>query len=519
MTGLRRSWWLPVIAALAACHSDSTAPQTLTVSSSSVAFGTRGRVVTLHAAVLGQAGDTVQGRTFTWATSNASVVAVTLSAGDSAMLFSTGAGSATVTLSSGGLQKTINVSVKLVIASSIDSGNMQVASAGLRLDAPLVLIVKDSLGSPARGDTVAFAVSSGGGSVTTASAIADLNGRVATNWTLGTSGTQAVTATAPGLSFTFNAAMVPASNNTTTFNIIVVDVGSPFSPAVQAAFDSAAAFWGRAITGDLASDSLGKIPEGNNGCGDGFPAVGPLKVDDVVIMAIIRPIDGPGGILGGAGPCFVRVTNAGVIAPTLIGAMEFDSADVPTYVANGQFASIVKHEMAHVLGFGTFWQGGNLGGVTGIGCLQLPTSSAPGPDTYYNCPQGLAYFDSIGGASYTGGNVVPVENCGAGSPAGCGQGTWNSHWRETVFGTELMTGYLQANVPNPVSKMTIAQFADLGYTGVDVTKAEPYTQVFTAPSAFRLIAEGVSLANDARMPIFAKARGARPVRIGWAPVR
>ena len=60
---------------------------------------------------------------------------------------------------------------------------------------------------------------------------------------------------------------------------------------------------------------------------------------------------------------------------------------------------------------------------------------------------------------------IPLEKNG-------GSGTAGSHWAESVFGDELMTGY--ANTSMPVSKMTIGAIQDLGYT-VDYSKADFYT--------------------------------------------
>jgi Leishmanolysin len=60
---------------------------------------------------------------------------------------------------------------------------------------------------------------------------------------------------------------------------------------------------------------------------------------------------------------------------------------------------------------------------------------------------------------------VPVENTG-------GPGTADSHWRETVFRNELMSGFI-AEPGNPLSRMTVASLGDLGYE-VDLEAAEPY---------------------------------------------
>jgi hypothetical protein len=52
---------------------------------------------------------------------------------------------------------------------------------------------------------------------------------------------------------------------------------------------------------------------------------------------------------------------------------------------------------------------------------------------------------------------VPVEN--EGEP---GDGTWGSHWRESVFTSELMTGFANPG-EEPLTRLTIASFEDLGY--------------------------------------------------------
>src|SRR4051794_6205534 len=49
---------------------------------------------------------------------------------------------------------------------------------------------------------------------------------------------------------------------------------------------------------------------------------------------------------------------------------------------------------------------------------------------------------------------VPVENTG-------GPGTRDSHWREAVFGNELMTGFV-GPAGNPLSRTTVGSLQDLG---------------------------------------------------------
>jgi hypothetical protein len=70
------------------------------------------------------------------------------------------------------------------------------------------------------------------------------------------------------------------------------------------------------------------------------------------------------------------------------------------------------------------------------------------------------------GGTATCATSIPIENTG-------GSGTAGSHWRETTFTNELMTGYLNAGA-NLLSRMSIAGFADIGYT-VNTAAADSYS--------------------------------------------
>jgi hypothetical protein len=114
--------------------------------------------------------------------------------------------------------------------------------------------------------------------------------------------------------------------------------------------------------------------------------------------------------------------------------------------------------MGHVIGIGSLWPRFNL--------LVNPTQQGqPIVDTHYIGAGGLAGFDLIGGATYTGGLKVPVENQ-------FGPGTVNSHWRESVLANELMTGFLNSG-SNPLSVLTVRSLEDLGYT-VNAAGADPF---------------------------------------------
>ena len=136
--------------------------------------------------------------------------------------------------------------------------------------------------------------------------------------------------------------------------------------------------------------------------------------------------------------------------------MMFDTADLDALEAAGRLEYVILHEMMHVIGFGTIW--------TDIGLLLNPATSGGTDPTFSgaNAISNLATYNN--GAFYTGAKV-PVEATG-------GAGTRDSHWRESVFNHELMTGYLDTGV-NPISATTIGSFQDLGYA-VDVTRADAF---------------------------------------------
>ena len=355
--------------------------------------------------------------------------------------------------------------------------------------------VSDATNQPVAGATVTFAVASGGGSSSGNTAITDANGIAQVgSWTV-QSGTNTLTASSGALA----AATFTATGVAPSFNITIQNIGPPLRQEVQDAFDSAVAHWQRVIYADLQDIS---IPTPTGICGGAYTIPGGTIIDDIIILAKIDTIDGPGQILGQAGPCNIRTTDA----TSITGIMQFDSADVATLISLGNIDEVILHEMGHVLGIGTTWNVSTSGGYSRV-CRQNSVQTFPGDgsvDTYYNCPAGLAAFDSIGGTSYTGGNKVPVENTGGG-------GTANGHWREATFGNELMTGFLNSGGANPLSLLTIASLQDELYT-VNFAAAETYNHVFTAP----VVATGhvIHMTNDIwRGPIGVMDASGRVLRV------
>jgi hypothetical protein len=338
--------------------------------------------------------------------------------------------------------------------------------------------VTDAAGRLVSNVAVTFAVQSGGGSIVGGAATTNTLGFAQVGrWVLSAlPGVNTVTATVSGAGIVGNPVTFTDTAVAATYPITVRFFGPPVDATVQEALDSAVAKWRRIIYRGLTPVTLNVAAR--TACGDtSAPAIN-MTTTGLVILAKFDSIDGPGNVLGEAGPCQLR-SGSGL---TVLGLMHFDVADIGTVLGSGSIQALLLHEMGHVIGFGTLWD------QPPNSCLVLPSASGTFNDTYFDCAQARAEFDSIGGTSYTGaslsppgGNKVPVENCGASSPAGCGAGTRNGHWREPVFGTELMTGYLNAGL-NPLSVVTAAAQGDLGYT-VNYDGADAYARTFTAPAA------------------------------------
>jgi leishmanolysin len=342
------------------------------------------------------------------------------------------------------------------------------------------------------GVTVTFAVTGGGGTLTGATPVTNDAG-IATlgSWTTGpTPGINTVTATVTGLNgspvtFTANASTV-ISNFTIQLNYLQTP-----TTAQRDAFDGAAARWSRVVTGDL-TDVASTKPA--NACGVGDPALNNFLVDDLLIYVSLVAIDGPGKILGQAGPCFIRSSNK----LTVIGIMKFDTADLANMETNGTLDDVILHEMGHVLGFGSIWDDPtkNFLATPSSVCNPPPppptnpcTVPPPTCDTHFTGTQAISAFNTQnGGNGYTGAKV-PVENT-------CGAGTADSHWRESVFDNELMTGFI-SGTPNPMSRTTIASLQDLGYI-VSFQEADPFTIPAPPPIMASVSRAGINLQNDIR---------------------
>lgn len=347
-------------------------------------------------------------------------------------------------------------------------GDGQTGAPGDQLGSPVVVEVTDRFANPVSGVTVTFSVGEGG--VTPTTADTEVSGRASALWTLGaTEGAQQLTASVGGgfPDVTFFANAIPGGGEPPECVLAPRQAGfdiqlcylSLVTPSVESAFNAAAARWGQLIAGDV-PDIERTLPVDE--CFGNSPALDGT-FDDLVIFVSVEEIDGAFGVLGSAGPCGLRFDEPATRLPYL-GLMRFDESDLARLELEGDLEAVILHEMGHVLGFGTLWNFGP------YDLLENPVNGVidPDADTHFTGAAAVAAFNAAGGDVRTVDSPVPVENAQGGS------GTLDGHWRESTMDEELMTGFLDGGVTNPLSAITVASLQDMGYT-VDLGAADPYT--------------------------------------------
>jgi hypothetical protein len=231
------------------------------------------------------------------------------------------------------------------------------------------------------------------------------------------------------------------------FSIDVV-FAAGMADSYKSAFSDAVSFWESYITGYRVTGLSG------------------LTID-----AQVSYIDGEYGTLGSAGPSSVIYGTAQLqgdaavsrVCYSTAGSMTFDSSDVDMMISAGSWDEVIRHEMAHVIGFGTLW------GLDLFGDGTIYNDFYDTDSGQYTGAAGLAAYQAEFDPTAA---YVPVE-------LGGGDGTANGHWDEVDSGAgltgiatasgddmayELMTGWL--NSPTFLSDTTLGQFYDLGYTVV-----------------------------------------------------
>jgi leishmanolysin/Big-like domain-containing protein len=441
-------------------------PTLAALSAAAVTLTAIGQTHQLTATVTDQNGATIPSPSLTWASTNTAVATVDASG----LVTAVGNGSAKITASAGSATASADVTVAQAAAQlQKTGGDQQTTTVGQAVPVPLSVRVLDANNVGIPGATVTFAAATSDGTAGTPSATTGSDGVASTTFTVLASGAVQVTAAVSNTSLTTTFAETGVS----PFAIELQFVTPPTATQRQA-FVAARNHWQRLITSELSNINL-NVPASD--CDAGLPAINKV-VDDVLILVSLEPIDGAGAVLGAAGPCYVRNLDS----LPIMGLMRFDTADLDVLESQGLLETVVLHEMGHVLGFGTLWPYLGL-----LADPSLPPSG--GTDPHFTGAQATLAFDAAGGAGYSG-LKVPVEDSG-------GNGTADSHWRESVFNSELMTGFLDAGA-NPLSRVTVAAFADMGYT-VNLAGADPYT---LAP-ALRAFSRGprLELGNDVlRLP-------------------
>jgi hypothetical protein len=276
------------------------------------------------------------------------------------------------------------------------------------------------------------------------------------------------------------AATALAEVQVVSFDIVVRFLSSS-TPSQRQAFADAQSRWESLVTGDREDLQLTAPAQT---CGSNSPSINET-VDDLLILVTLDSIDGPGNVLGSAGPCYIRDSDN----LSVLGAMTFDTVDLADIEDAGLLEPLILHEMGHVLGFGSLWPTQGL-----LADPSLPPDPSqppnPGADPHFTGLQAIAAFNDVGGGGYSGAKV-PVEDTG-------GEGTADGHWRESVFVNELMTGFVDPG-QNPLSVVTGASVGDQGYT-VNLAGADPYS-LPPGVTAFRARPR-FKLGNDVlRLPI------------------
>ncbi|CAM9592507.1 unnamed protein product, partial [Laminaria digitata] len=180
---------------------------------------------------------------------------------------------------------------------------------------------------------------------------------------------------------------------------IEIDFIGTWTDARRAVFQAAADRWSEVIT---------HVPCGGS---NDNPA------GRLLISSTLQEIDGPGNVLGSAGPSMIWSACRTI---SFLGTMRFDIDDIANLERDGIFEGVILHEMGHVIGVGTLW------GVGFGSCTTCRETGGPA----WTCPAAVSAYADIGGSDA---DIVELDG---------GGGTACGHLDETIFDDELMTGFV-----------------------------------------------------------------------------
>jgi hypothetical protein len=249
--------------------------------------------------------------------------------------------------------------------------------------------------------------------------------------------------------------LIPAHANADIMNVDVTGV----DPQYQSYFLQAEAFWESRITGYSSA----------------LPRIVRSQLSKLQIVASTANIDGAGGILGQAGPTsVVRYSGGGrrsrPIAIATASQMQFDNDDMAMLLASGDLVEVIKHEMAHALGFGALWTDNGLLAANRFGTQNYVGAFA------------LKEFRRETGNPFAA--FVPVEQGGGGGTAGA---HWDSNdpffnQNATRRRQDLMIGFIDPGQNTEfVSETTWAAFADLWYSVSGINGTSTDDGIFSGP--------------------------------------
>lgn len=268
------------------------------------------------------------------------------------------------------------------------------------------------------------------------------------------------------------------------YDITLRFVTDNLTPEQRAVFESAAGRWSSIITEDLEDIPDFALPESFV-----FPDSAAVEgtLDDLLIDVAFSDLDGPGGLLGQAGPRLIRDGTADDPL-SIYGTMEFDIGEFGEggiFDDQQVYEDTIVHEMGHVIGVGTLWElTGNTEGVINPGDPGYPDGpptvppGLPNPDydpRFTGAGAVAEYGTLLEAAGRPGEDTVPIDNTG-------GPGNYNGHWRELTFDNELMTPYLGGT--ELLSRMTAASLGDVGYTVTLETDAIDQGYALPLPASF-----------------------------------
>lgn len=306
-------------------------------------------------------------------------------------------------------------------------------------------------GHPAAGVTVGFESQDDyGGAVSVTRAQTDTEGvATAQTWELGPyHATYVVVASLPGT----DVEPVEFRAATTSAFELVLHGAEAFDPQSREQLDRAVRRWQGAVVNALPSIS-GTLDTFATRCERQAPGT-EVEHRGVHVFVEAEPLL---DAAGRGGPCVLRADGS-----PAFGRVTLDAGIVAEYTHEGALESLMVHELGHVLGVGTLWPD--------AGLLRDPASPAnPNADPYFAGAQARAEFEAVRADSGYEGVAIPVED------SATLEGSVNSHWRESVIGSETMsTSRVSLALAPPLSSMTIASLADLGFYTVNLLAADPW---------------------------------------------